>query len=97
MLQQHDDLGGRGSNVVGTLFPPDVIKALKSEHELNTIAGQVWVRAADRHGVSHVPILQGTTKLAMRSSEDFVKVVRIVPGEQLMEPLEERQAGWKPR
>jgi branched-chain amino acid transport system substrate-binding protein len=80
----------------GTFYPPEIIKALESEHKLDTIAGQVWFRAADHQGVSPVPILQGKTKSAMRGSEDFFKVVGIVPGEQLMEPLEENGCHMPP-
>ncbi|HUB50289.1 MAG TPA: ABC transporter substrate-binding protein [Acetobacteraceae bacterium] len=73
----------------GTFYPPEIIKALESEYKVDTIAGKVWFRAADHQGVSPVPILQGKTKSEMKGPEDFFKVVDVVPGEQLMEPLGE--------
>ena len=73
----------------GTFFPPEVIKALESGHKVDTIAGRVWFRAADHQGVSPVPVLQGRSKSEMKGSEDFFKTVEVVPGEQLMEPINE--------
>jgi branched-chain amino acid transport system substrate-binding protein len=73
----------------GTFYPPEVIKALESENKVETIAGQVWFRAADHQGVYPVPVLQGKSKAEMKGPEDFYKTVEIVPGEQLMEPINE--------
>jgi len=73
----------------GTFYPPEVIKALESEHKVDTIAGQVWFRAEDHQGVTPVPVLQGNSKSEMKGSEDFFKIVEIVPGEALLEPLAE--------
>jgi hypothetical protein len=36
-----------------------------------------------------MPILQGKSKSEMKEPEDFFKIVGIVPGEELMEPLNE--------
>jgi branched-chain amino acid transport system substrate-binding protein len=73
----------------GTFYPPEVIKALESEHKVDTIAGKVWFRAADHQGVYPVPVLQGKSKSEMKGPEDFFKMVQVVPGEQLMQPINE--------
>lgn len=49
----------------------------------------MWFRAEDHQGVSPVPILQGKSKSEMTGSEDFFKTIGIVPGEPLMQPLNE--------
>ena len=71
----------------GTFYPPEVIKALESGHKVDTIAGKVWFRAADHQGVYPVPVVQGKSKAEMKGPEDFFKIVEVVPGEQLMQPL----------
>jgi branched-chain amino acid transport system substrate-binding protein len=71
----------------GTFYPPEVIKALESGHKVDTIAGEVWFRAADHQGVSPVPILQGKTKSEIKGPADNYKLIEIVPGEKVMEPL----------
>ena len=48
----------------------------------------MYFRAEDHQGVSPAPILQGKSKADMKGPEDFFEVVGVVPGEQLMEPLE---------
>jgi len=73
----------------GTFYPPEVIKALESGQKVDTVAGKVWFRAADHQGVSPVPVLQGKSKSEMNGAEDFFKMVEVVPGEQLMQPIEQ--------
>jgi branched-chain amino acid transport system substrate-binding protein len=73
----------------GTFYPPEVIKALESGHKVDTIAGTVWFRAEDHQGVSPVPIVQGKTKAEIKGEADNYKLVEIVPGEQVMEPLKD--------
>ena len=73
----------------GTFYPPEVITALESGHKVETSRGAVWFRAGDHQGVSPVPVLQGQSKSEMKGSEDFFRTVGIVPGEQLMAPLNE--------
>ena len=80
----------------GTFYPPEVIAALEAEHKVDTIAGTVWFRKEDHQGVSPVPILQGKSKSQMQGKEDFFKVVGVVPGEQLMEPLSENGCHMPP-
>lgn len=72
----------------GTFYPPEVIKALESGHKVDTIAGQVWFRAEDHQGVSPVPVLQGKTKSEIHGPADNYKLIDIVPGEKVMEPLD---------
>jgi branched-chain amino acid transport system substrate-binding protein len=64
----------------GTFYPPEVIKALESEHKVDTTRGEVWFRAGDH---------QGEQQVGIKGPEDFFKIVGIVPGEQLMAPLNE--------
>ena len=73
----------------GTFYPPEVITALEAGHKVETSRGAVWFRAGDHQGVSPVPVLQGHSKSEMKGSEDFFRTVGIVPGEQLMAPLNE--------
>jgi len=72
----------------GTFYPPEVIKALESGHKVDTARGEVYFRAGDHQGVSPVPVLQGNSKAEMKGTEDYFKIVGIVPGEQLMVPLD---------
>jgi branched-chain amino acid transport system substrate-binding protein len=72
----------------GTFYPPEVIKALESGHKVDTARGEVYFRAGDHQGVSPAPVLKGKTKSAMKGAEDFFEVVGIVPGDQLMVPLD---------
>jgi branched-chain amino acid transport system substrate-binding protein len=71
----------------GTFYPLEVIKALESGYKVDTIAGKVWFRAADHQGVSPVPIVQGKSKSEIHGPADNYKLIEIVPGEQVMEPI----------
>ncbi|HEX4369426.1 MAG TPA: ABC transporter substrate-binding protein [Rhodopila sp.] len=73
----------------GTFYPPEVIKALESGYKVDTIAGQVWFRAEDHQGVSPVPVLQGKTKSEIHGDADNYKIIEIVSGEEMMEPLKD--------
>jgi branched-chain amino acid transport system substrate-binding protein len=73
----------------GTFYPPEVIKALESGYKVNTIAGKVWFRGADHQGVSPAFILQGKTRSEIKGDADNYKLVEIVPGEEIMEPLKD--------
>jgi ABC-type branched-subunit amino acid transport system substrate-binding protein len=72
-----------------TFYPPEVIKALESGYKVDTIAGKVWFRAADHQGVSPAFILQGHQKSEIKGDADNYKLVEVVPGEKIMEPLED--------
>jgi branched-chain amino acid transport system substrate-binding protein len=80
----------------GTFYPPEVIKALESGHKVDTIAGEVWFRAEDHQGVSPVPILQGKTKSEIHGPADNYKLIDIVPGEKVMEPLKDTDCHLPP-
>jgi len=73
----------------GTYYPPEVIKALESGYQVDTIAGKVWFRDADHQGVAPAFILQGKTKAEIKGEADDYKLVEIVPGEKIMEPLQD--------
>lgn len=73
----------------GTFYPPEVIKALEAEHKVDTIAGEVYFRAADHQGVSPVPVVLGKTKSEIHGPADNYKIVEIVPGQQVMEPIKD--------
>jgi len=73
----------------GTFYPPEVIKALESGYKVDTIAGKVWFRAEDHQGVSPVPVVQGKTKTEIKGEADNYKLIEVVSGEELMEPLKD--------
>jgi branched-chain amino acid transport system substrate-binding protein len=73
----------------GTFYPPEVIKALESGYKVDTIAGKVWFRAEDHQGVSPVVIVQGKTKSEMHGPADDYKIVEVVSGEDVMQPLQD--------
>ena len=73
----------------GTFYPPEVIKALESGYKVDTIAGKVWFRAEDHQGVSPVPVVQGKTKSEIHGEADNWKLIEIVPGEEVMQPLKD--------
>ena len=78
-----------GVSRAGTFYPPEVIKALESGHKVDTISGKVWFRGADHQGVSPAFILQGKTKSEMKGEADNYKLVEVVPGEKIMQPLKD--------
>jgi hypothetical protein len=49
----------------------------------------VWFRAEDHQGVSPVPIVQGKSKPEIHGPADNYKLIEIVPGEQVMEPIKD--------
>jgi len=73
----------------GTFYPPEVIKALESGYKVDTIAGKLWFRAADHQGVSPFAVLQGLSKSEIKAPAENYRIVDIVPGEELMEPLKD--------
>ena len=70
-----------------TFYPPDVIKALESGHKVDTIYGEVWYREGDHQMVRPVPVVVGKKPDEMKNSEDFFKIVSLVPGEKTLPPL----------
>ncbi|WP_428489137.1 ABC transporter substrate-binding protein [Rhodopila sp.] len=73
----------------GTFYAPEVISALESGFKVDTIAGKVWFRGADHQGVSPAFILQGNHKSEIKGEADNYKLVEVVPGEKIMQPLED--------
>ena len=71
----------------GSFYPVDVIKALEAGHKVDSIYGEVWYRAGDHQLVRPVPVVVGKKPDEMKGKEDFYKIVEIVPGEQIMQPL----------
>jgi branched-chain amino acid transport system substrate-binding protein len=73
----------------GSFYPIDVIKALESEQKVNSIYGEVYYRAGDHQMVRPVPVMVGKKPNEMKSSDDFFRVVELVPGDQVLPPLAE--------
>ncbi len=73
----------------GTFYPIAVIKALESGQKVNSIYGEVYYRAGDHQMVRPVPVMVGKKPNEMKGPEDFYRVVDLVPGEQVLPPLNE--------
>ncbi len=73
----------------GTFYPGAVIEALEAGHKVDTIYGEVWYRAGDHQMVRPVPVMVGKTKAEMKSSDDYYRIIELVPGEKVMPPLAE--------
>ena len=77
----------------GTFYPIEVIKALENGTKVNSIYGEVYYRAGDHQLVRPVPVMVGKKPGEMKGPNDFFKIVDLVPGEQVMPPLD--QTGCK--
>jgi branched-chain amino acid transport system substrate-binding protein len=77
----------------GTFYPVEVIKALESGHKVNSIYGEVYYRAGDHQMVRPVPVVVGKKPSEMKGPEDFYQVLDLVPGEEVLPPLD--QTGCK--
>lgn len=69
----------------GTFYPPDVIKSFEAGRTLQSMVGEVHMRAADHQMVRPVIIVKGKAPKAMKNNEDFWEVTDVVPGEPLMQ------------
>ena len=69
----------------GTFYPPAVIKAFEAGQHLQSMVGDVWMRAADHQLVRPVIIVRGKNPSDMKSPDDYWEVVEIVPGEGVMQ------------
>lgn len=69
----------------GTFYPPDVIKSFEAGRTLQSMVGEVHMRAADHQMVRPVVIVKGKAPKAMKNNEDFWEVTDVVPGEPLMQ------------
>lgn len=73
----------------GTFYPIEVIKALESGQKVNSIYGEVYYRAEDHQMVRPVPVMIGKKPNEMKGPEDYYHIVDLVPGEQVLPPLNE--------
>ena len=69
----------------GSFYPPDVIKSYEAKRTLNSLVGEVYWRAEDHQLVRPVVIVKGKSVKDMRNDEDYWEVVKVVPGEGLMQ------------
>lgn len=72
----------------GTFNPPDVIKSYESKRTLKSLVGDVHWRAEDHQLVRPVVIVKGKGPDDMRNEEDFWDVVKVVPGEDVIQPAD---------
>ncbi len=80
----------------GSFYPIDVIKALEGEHRLNSIYGEVYYRAGDHQLVRPVPVMVGNKPDEMKGSEDYYRVLELVPGDQVLPPLDQTGCHLQP-
>lgn len=73
----------------GTFNPVNVIKTLEEGKPTNLMLGPVHYRAGDHQQVRPCPVLLGKKPSAMEGKDDFFDVVDVVPGERVMQPLED--------
>jgi ABC-type branched-subunit amino acid transport system substrate-binding protein len=77
----------------GTFYPLEVIKALESGSKMNSIYGEVYYRGGDHQMVRPVPVMVGKKPNEMKGAEDFFHILELVPGDQVLPPLD--QTGCK--
>ena len=77
----------------GSFYPIDAIKALESGQKVPSIYGDVYYRAGDHQLVRPVPVMVGKKPSEMKTPDDYFQIVDLVPGEQVMPPLD--QTGCK--
>jgi len=80
----------------GTFYPVEVIKALESGQKVNSIYGEVYYRAGDHQMVRPVPVMVGKKPGEMKGSEDFYRVIELVPGDQVLPPLDQTGCKMQP-
>jgi branched-chain amino acid transport system substrate-binding protein len=73
----------------GSFYPVDVIKALESGQKVPSIYGDVYYRGGDHQMVRPVPVMVGNKPEEMKGPEDFFRILELVPGEQVLPPLDE--------
>ena len=69
----------------GSFYPPDVIKAYEVGAKLQSPVGEVYFRGADHQLVRPVIIIKGKKPSAMRSSDDYYEVVKVVDAAPVMQ------------
>lgn len=68
-----------------TFYPPAVIKEYESGRSIETDLGAVKWRAADHQLIRPVLIVRGKKPAAMTSKDDYYDILKIVPGESVMQ------------
>jgi branched-chain amino acid transport system substrate-binding protein len=71
-----------------TFYPVAVIKELESGQPLDLTMGKVYFRAEDHQMVRPVPVVIGKKPSEMTNKDDFLRLVELVPGADVMQPLE---------
>lgn len=74
---------------VKSFNPMPIIEYLEKGNKVDLMLGPVWYRAGDHQQVRPCPVLIGKASAMMKSKDDFFNVVALVPGEQVMQPLNE--------
>jgi branched-chain amino acid transport system substrate-binding protein len=71
--------------------PVAVIKVLEASKSdpFETSLSKVWYRAEDHQLVRPVPVVVGKAASAMQNPDDFYDVVEVVPGERLLQPIDQ--------
>ena len=88
---------GRGFANLGLFFyPVEVIKTLEAGNKVNSIYGEVWYRAGDHQMVRPVPVMVGKKTNEMKGPEDYYNILELVPGDQVLPPLNETGCHLQP-
>ncbi|MGN6550448.1 MAG: substrate-binding protein [Pararhizobium sp.] len=69
----------------GTFYPPDVIKTYEKGETIPSLVGDVHYRPEDHQCVRPVVIVKGKSPKDMKGDQDYWDVVKVVPGEGLMQ------------
>jgi ABC-type branched-subunit amino acid transport system substrate-binding protein len=72
-----------------TFDPVSVIKTLEEGKPVELMLGKVHYRAEDHQQVRPCPVLIGKAGSMMRNKDDWFNVVDLVPGDKVMQPLNE--------
>jgi branched-chain amino acid transport system substrate-binding protein len=72
-----------------TFDPVPVIKYLEKGNKVDLMLGPVYYRAGDHQQVRPCPVVIGKAPAMMKNKDDFFNVVALVPGAQVMQPLNE--------
>jgi branched-chain amino acid transport system substrate-binding protein len=72
-----------------TFNPVAVIKTLEAGKPIELMLGKVYYRAQDHQQVRPCPVLIGKSAAMMKNKDDFFNVVAVVPGDKVMQPLDE--------
>ncbi|HET7412119.1 MAG TPA: substrate-binding protein [Pararhizobium sp.] len=71
----------------GTFYPPAVIKTYEKGETIPSLVGPVHYRPENHQLVRPVVIVKGKTPDEMKGKEDYWDVLKVVPGEGLMQPV----------